>query len=105
MAKNRYTQEKDLALVVGVHNGETIDVSSFNGVFVQVTGDAAGAGTLAVQHSNDGQSWTTIGTAAISAGKADYNATGVYAQLIRSKVTLSAGPGIYNIYTMAKDQG
>lgn len=105
MAKSRYIKEENLSLVVATYDGQTIDVSAHNGAFIQVSGDAAGTGTLKVQQSNDGISWVDHGTAAIASGKAVYNAANLYAQLIRSQIVLSAGPGVYNIYTMAKDQG
>lgn len=82
-----------------------IDCSAYNSCAVQVNGVGAGAGTLTVEMSNDGNNWFTLGTATIASGLIMYNsgATLIGSQLLRARVNVSAGTGSYDILTTLKE--
>lgn len=108
MAKSISKKQNIIVATTGAdYISDIMDLSAYNCLTVQVVGPGTGAGTLTVEHSNDGTNFFSLGTATITGGLAMY-ATGstlIGSQVFRVKVNVSAGTGTYTMSLSAKDLG
>lgn len=84
-----------------------IDITSCNGASVQLNGIAGTAGSMKLQHSNDGTNWLDIPSATLTlvASSANIiNQSALYTAHVRLLVTLSGGAGSYNYYILGKER-
>ena len=107
MSKVVHKNKKQEALTVSTQIlSEVLDCTNCNGVAFQINGIAATAGSAKLQHSLDGSNYADITGATVTLGASAafiINVPSLYAGFVRASVTLSAGPGNYDYFFLAKE--
>lgn len=107
MSKTLHKQILAVPLIVAADQVVgTLDITSCNGVSVQVNPPALAAGSIKLQRSNDNTNWEDIpsATATLAATAAKMiNVADLYAGHVRIIATISAGPGEYNFFLLGKE--
>lgn len=84
----------------------TITLASKTGYAMQAVYTGSPVGTLTVEGSNDGTTWSTVtdSTVAVSAaGSTLYNISGVQYELARLLYTFTSGTGSLTVYASSKE--
>lgn len=102
-------------LTVSTQTIDIFDITNYSGFSATIQSPALAAGTMFLEWcgfaSDNDADWTAVPTAqhpnasvaVVASGSAVINVPSLQVGLVRLRVTLSAGAGVYNFYTTAKD--
>lgn len=104
MARSEY-KNKTYTLAVTTQSLDPFDITNYSGCSLSIVGPGAGAGSMKLQHSNDGANWKDIAgaTDTLAAGFGLINFHGLHTGFVKGVITLSAGAGDYQTKYLAKD--
>lgn len=116
MARSEQKQYLAQALTVSTQTvGQPFDITNYSGIAVTIKTPALAAGSMFLQWCNLASTvdadWQAVNTTAYpnatvtlgASGSYTVNVHGLHVGFIRIRVTLSAGPGNYDFYILAKD--
>lgn len=115
MARSEKKIETSKALTVATHTIHVIDITNYSGCSTTIKCPSSAAGSMFYEwcniNSSDDTDWNAVPTAqypnatvtlAASTSKT-INVHGLHVGFLRVRVTLSAGSGNYDFYSLAKD--